>query len=192
MWNNPINKNRSAKTDLFFWDRFLTFCDSLYCPLRWKQPLELADKHCHRLTLGWWWVSTPLPVACAILNISSVNWDLSNPLALPMGEQIRQKRRAWEGCDAWVFIQIPPLVPSQSCCARQFPQRGSQGDIPITSGLTIWSQMRRNLTLLCDSFWYSACNLSCFVLCCRWCYQYPGRRFPRIFSGVIYFFYPQL
>ncbi len=27
---------------------------------------------------------------------------------------------------------IPPLIPSQSCCARQLPQRGSQGDIPTT------------------------------------------------------------
>ena len=28
-------------------------------------------------------------------------------------------------------MQIPTLVPSQSCCARQLPQRGSQGGIPI-------------------------------------------------------------
>lgn len=27
------------------------------------------------------------------------------------------------------IIRIPSLVPSQSCCARQLPQRGSQGDI---------------------------------------------------------------
>ena len=33
---------------------------------------------------------------------------------------------------AETFLRIPPLVPSQSCCARQLPQRGSQGDIPTT------------------------------------------------------------
>ena len=29
------------------------------------------------------------------------------------------------------------------------------------------------------------CNLPKCVLFCPWCYQYPGRRFPRIFSGVM-------
>ena len=31
---------------------------------------------------------------------------------------------------------IPPLVPSQSCCARQLPQRGSQGNILATTNLS--------------------------------------------------------
>ena len=31
---------------------------------------------------------------------------------------------------------IPPPVPSQSCCARQLPQRGSQGNILATTNLS--------------------------------------------------------
>ena len=34
-------------------------------------------------------------------------------------------------------MRIPPLVPSQSCCARQLPQRGSQGDILSSPNLSI-------------------------------------------------------
>ena len=33
-------------------------------------------------------------------------------------------------------MQIPTLVPSQSCCARQLPQRGSQGNILATTNLS--------------------------------------------------------